>query len=97
MKKNHIAYWLSTGVFGLMMAFSAYSYLTQETMRQAFIHLGLPNWFRVELALAKLLGVVVLLAALPPRLKELAYTGFALTFLPAFIAPRWPVTRWACN
>ena len=36
--------------------------------------------------MAKLLGVVLLLAPVPPRLKEWAYAGFAIDLASAFIA-----------
>ena len=55
-------------------------------MAEAFTHLGFPAYFRVELSLAKLLGVVLLLAPVPARLKEWAYAGFAITLGSALIA-----------
>ncbi len=55
-------------------------------MAEAFTHLGFPDYFRVELSLAKLLGVVLLLAPVPARLKEWAYSGFAITLGSALIA-----------
>ena len=55
-------------------------------MAEAFAHLGFPDYFRVELALAKLFGVVLLLAPVPARLKEWAYAGFAITLVSALIA-----------
>jgi hypothetical protein len=45
-----------------------------------------PAYFRVELAWAKLLGVVLVLAAVPAWLKEWAYAGFAITLGSALIA-----------
>ena len=48
--------------------------------------LGFPDYFRLELAWAKLLGVVLLLAPVPARLKESAYSGFAFTLGSALIA-----------
>jgi hypothetical protein len=38
------------------------------------------------LSWAKLLGVILLLAPVPPRLKEWAYAGFAITLASALIA-----------
>ena len=56
-------------------------------MKDGFIHLGFPVYFRIELAIAKLLGAVVLiLPMIPARIKDFAYTGFAITFTSAFIA-----------
>ena len=40
----------------------------------------------MELSWAKLLGVVLLLAPVPARLKEWAYAGFAITLGSALIA-----------
>ena len=55
-------------------------------MAEAFTHLGFPGYFRVELSWAKFLGVVLLLAPAPARLKEWAYAGFAITLASALIA-----------
>jgi len=87
MKKNKIIYWTVTGILGAMMLFSAYGYFTNEEMKGAFVHLGFPNYFRIELGIAKISGVLLLLIPIiPKRLKDLAYAGFALTFTSAFIA-----------
>lgn len=87
MKSTKIAYWVSTGFIVLMMLFSAYSYLTSEEIKQGFIHLGFPGYFRVELAIAKITGVALLLIpAVKGNVKEWVYAGFAITFLSAFIA-----------
>jgi len=69
-----------------MMSFSAFLYITKPEMKEGFHQMGFPDYFRIELAIAKLLGAVVLLAPLPSRLKEWAYAGFAITFISAFIA-----------
>jgi hypothetical protein len=52
----------------------------------AFAHLGFPAYFRVELSWAKFLGIALLLAPVPARLKEWAYAGFAITLVSALIA-----------
>lgn len=85
MRTIKITYWITTGIVALMMTFSAYSYLTKEAMQQGFHHLGFPDYFRVELAIAKFCGVIFLLLPIP-RIKEWAYAGFAITFISAFIA-----------
>ena len=51
-----------------------------------FTHVGFPDYFRVELSWAKLLGVVVLLAPVLARLNEWAYAGFFITLASALIA-----------
>lgn len=86
MKTLKITYWVTTALVGLMMLYSAYAYLTDATMKQGFAHLGFPDYFRIELAIAKLIGVVLLLAPVPPRWKEWAYAGFVIVFISAFVA-----------
>ena len=86
MKATKITYGASTLLIALMMAFSAYSYFTNPMLKQAFQHLGFPDYFRIELAVAKGLGAVLLAIPLYVRLKEWVYAGFAITFVSAFIA-----------
>jgi uncharacterized membrane protein YphA (DoxX/SURF4 family) len=84
--KTKMTYWITTVIVALMMTYSAYAYLTQAALDQAFQHLGYPAYFRVELAIAKLLGVILLLAPVAGRIKEWTYAGFFFTFVSAFIA-----------
>jgi uncharacterized membrane protein YphA (DoxX/SURF4 family) len=86
MRTTKITYWTATIIVSLMMVFSAYSYLTSPDIKQAFVHLGFPGYFRVELAIAKILGAVLLLAPVAARFKEWAYVGFAIVFVSAFVA-----------
>jgi len=81
-----IGFWSVTGLFCLQIGFTAYAQLQLPQVAEAFAHLGFPGYFRVELALAKLLGIVLLLAPVPARLKEWAYAGFAFTLASALIA-----------
>lgn len=81
-----IGYWSVTALFCLQIGFTAYAQLRLPQVAEAFTHLGFPAYFRVELALAKLLGVAVLLAPVPARLKEWAYAGFAINLASALIA-----------
>jgi len=86
MKATKIIYWITTAIVALMMTFSTYSYLTQPALTEAFHHLGYPDHFRVELAIAKLTGAILLLAPVGPRIKEWTYAGFTFTFIAAFMA-----------
>lgn len=81
-----VGFWVVTALFCLQIGFTAYAQLSLPQVAQSFTHLGFPSYFRVELAWAKLLGVLVLLAPVPVRLKEWAYAGFAITLVSAFIA-----------
>ena len=85
-KARTIAYWIVTSLFCLQMSFTAYAQLRLPQVAEAFTHLGFPAYFRVELSLAKLLGVVLLLAPVPARLKEWAYAGFAINLASALVA-----------
>jgi hypothetical protein len=87
-RSNGIAagYWIATALFCLQIGFTAYAQLRLPQVAEAFTHLGFPDYFRVELAVAKLLGVVLLLAPVAPRLKEWAYAGFAFILGSALIA-----------
>ena len=81
-----IGFWSVTALFCLQVSFTAYAQLVLPQVAEAFAHLGFPDYFRVELAWAKLLGVVLLLAPVPARLKEWAYAGFAFNLGSAVIA-----------
>ena len=81
-----VGFWIATALLCLQLSFTAYAQLTLPQVAEAFTHLGLPAYFRVELAWAKLLGVVLLLAPVPARVKEWAYCGFAITLASALIA-----------
>lgn len=78
--------WVATTLFCLQMGFTAYAQLSLPVVAQMFTHLGFPDYFRVELSWAKLLGIAVLLAPVPARLKEWAHAGFAITLISALVA-----------
>ena len=87
MKAIKITYWVTTVIIAVMMTYSAYAYLTQDAMLQAFHHLGYPDYFRVELAIGKLIGAVLLVLPITTaRFKEWVYAGFTIVFISAFIA-----------
>ena len=87
MKKIKIIYWVSTVMIAIMMVFSAFSYLTSDAMEKIFQHLGFSGSFRIELAVAKILGVImIILPVVHPRIKEWAYAGFTIVFISAVVA-----------
>lgn len=79
-------YWISNLLFCLMMTISGILYLAAPGFEQRFDHLGFPSYFRIELALCKFAGVVILLAPVSSRLKEWAYAGFFIDMFSACIA-----------
>jgi len=86
--KYKIGYWIALGLFSLMMVGTALAYLTgNPQMVDAFRHLGYPDYFRMLLGVAKLLGVVALLAPrVPVMVREWAYAGFGITLISAVIS-----------
>jgi len=80
------SYWITTSLFALQMGFTAYAQLRLPQVAEEFTRLGFPAYFRVELSLLKLAGILVLLLPAPARLKEWAYAGFAITLVSALVA-----------
>lgn len=85
MKATKITYWTTTILIALLMTFSAYAYFTDPGVKAGFTHLGFPDYFRVQLGIAKIIGAVLLLIPLHSALKEWVYAGFTITFISAFI------------
>ena len=85
-KAQAIVYWVVTALFCFQMGFTAYAELRLPQVAAAFTHLGFPGYFRVQLSWAKLVGIVLLLAPVPARLKEWAYAGFAFNLAWALAA-----------
>ena len=85
-KTNSVVYWTTTGILAVMMLFSAFSYLTNPQIAEGFKKLGFLDYFRVELGIAKIIGVIVLvIPRIPERMKEWAYAGFGIVFISAAI------------
>jgi uncharacterized membrane protein YphA (DoxX/SURF4 family) len=87
MKKNKVAYWITTGLIflmeGVMPALTSQSKMAKEGIS----HLGYPEYFGNALVVFKVLGALILIIPkLPRKLKELAYAGFTFNFLFASIS-----------
>jgi hypothetical protein len=90
MKKDKIIYWATTGIVCAVMVFSIINFVFNDHFpfpdgpEGAFVHLGFPNYFKIELTIAKICGVLALaIPGVPQKLKELAYFGFALSLVSA--------------
>jgi len=80
-----ITYYITTGLLSIAMAFSTFAYLTKPELKDAFQYLGFPDYFRIELALAKFLAAIALWV--PIRLvREIAYIGLSISFVLAVVA-----------
>jgi hypothetical protein len=87
MKRDTIIYWITTCIISSIMLLSAFYFSFSADAKGAFAHLGLPDYFRIELTVAKILGgLALLLPAVPTRIKEFAYFGIAITIASAIIA-----------
>ena len=89
-KKDQAIYWTATAIVCAVMVFSAVNFNLKNPvgpMKGAFAHLGFPDYFRIELTVAKTLGVLALLMpGIPSKAREFAYVGFAITLISASIA-----------
>ena len=92
-RRDKIVYWISTGIVCAVMVFSIINFIFNDHFpfpngkEGAFAHLGLPPYFKIELTVAKILGVLALsIPNVPRKIKEFAYFGFAITLISASIA-----------
>jgi hypothetical protein len=84
MKKIRIFYWITTGLFLLMMAFSSISSLASPEKAVAFFNtISMPSYLISFLSVAKLLGVIAILVPGYPRIKEWAYAGLTFDLIGA--------------
>src|SRR2546429_1617287 len=89
-KRDRIVYWSTTGIVCAVMVYSILNFTLFDRFpfpEGGFVHLGLPDYFRAELTIAKILGVsALLIPGVPAKIKEFAYFGFAITLISASIA-----------
>lgn len=86
MKKNKIIYWSTTALVAFGVITSGFLYFTSQQMIDEFKHFGFPNYFRMELGTAKILGgLAIILPKISNRIKEWAYAGLGICFISALI------------
>src|SRR6267143_4003123 len=92
-RRERPIYLITTGLVLAVMVFSIINFIFNDRFpfpngrEGAFVHLGFPAYFKVELTVAKILGVLALvIPSVPFKVKEFAYFGFAITLLSASIA-----------
>ena len=84
MKKIRIFYWITTGLFALMMLFSSVSsILMRPQSEEVFKSISMPFYLIPFISVAKLLGVIAILVPGYPRLKEWAYAGLVYDLIGA--------------
>ena len=81
--RERVIYQTTTGIVCAVMIFSIINFIFNDHFpfpngpEGAFVHLGLPYYFKIELTTAKILGVLALLIpSVPFKIKEFAYSGW---------------------
>jgi uncharacterized membrane protein YphA (DoxX/SURF4 family) len=99
MKKTKIMYWIFTALLVVLMGFGSIPDLMYLPDAVAlFDHLGYPAYLLPFLAVAKLLGIAVILIPGFPRIKEWAYAGLTFDLVGATyssVAVGDPAGNWA--
>ena len=87
MKRDKIFYWIATSLIALSGLMAGIMYFASPYIEKEFKHLGFPDYFRIELAIANILGsFAIILPMVSGQIKEWAYAGFAITFISATTA-----------
>lgn len=87
MKRDKIFYWIATSLVALSGIMAGVMYFVSPFIAKKFKYLGFPDYFRIELATAKIVGAfAIILPMVPGRVKEWAYAGFAIAFISATTA-----------
>ena len=82
---KRLLYWTTTGLISSFMLFSAYYSGTHKV--EFTQQLGFPNYFRIELTTAKIIGALLLLIPqVSARIREWIYVSFSIVLLSAAIA-----------
>ncbi len=87
MKTNKIIYWVTSGIFSSFIFLTGISYFIDPKIVGIYKHLGFPDYFRIEIGIAKILGVCALIIpGIPKRIKEFTYAGFSIMLISGCIA-----------
>lgn len=84
MKAARITHWIFTGLLSALLLMSASMYLfNYDEITGIFAGLGFPTWIVYPLAVAKILGVAMILTKFKGWLTEWAYAGILFNALLA--------------
>lgn len=79
-------YFVSTGLLALFILPGIF-FINSPMAQEGTKHLGLPNWFRLELGVASFIGgFILIIPIIGKRIKEWAYVGLGIVYISAFIA-----------
>ena len=85
MKSTKIIYWISTIILALMLLSGAF-FINSKMAIDGMHHLGLPEWFRWEVSIGHIIGGLLLVLPVGPRLKEWNYVALGIDYISASIA-----------
>ncbi|MBX2826730.1 MAG: DoxX family protein [Flavobacteriaceae bacterium] len=87
MKLQKIIYWVATLLFCAVMLYSASMYFSNTEMVKGFFErFNYPTYIVIPLAVAKVLGVIMVIWRKSKWLTEWAYAGFFFDVVLAFFA-----------
>ncbi len=84
-KTTKIIYWVSTGLLSLFFLSGAF-FINSKMALDAMHHLGVPEWFRWEVSIGHIIGGLLLILPVWPRLKEWNYVAIGIDVISATIA-----------
>jgi hypothetical protein len=85
MKTTKIIYWVTTSIICLFA--SSAIFMNSEMAIEGTKHVGIPRWLGLEISIGQLIGLVLLIVpAVPARVKEWAYVGFGILYISAAVA-----------
>ena len=85
-KAGKIIYWTTTGILALFILPGIF-FMNSPMAIQGTQHLGLPEWFRIEVSIGHFIGGLILIIPMfGKRIKEWAYVACGIKYLSAFIA-----------
>lgn len=85
-KTNKIIYRSSTVFVAMFSILGAWGLLAAPFFIDTVHAMGYPAYFRISLAVFKILGGVALLIPIPARMKEWAYAGIGINVISAVIS-----------
>jgi hypothetical protein len=85
MKTTKIIYWVTTGIISLF-ALNALGMNSEQAVK-SLAHLGIPRYLGYEVSIGQLIGGIILIVpAIPARVKEWAYVAYGILYITAAIA-----------
>lgn len=85
LKTARIIYWITTGILALFLLSGAF-FINSQMAIDGMHHLGLPEWFRWTVSIGHIIGGLLLILPVGPRLKEWNYVALGIDYISASIA-----------